>query len=238
MATHKALIVEEDDQTRTLLLDRLGEEGFDTQTCCGADDVIDIVRARSIDITLIGVPLRAGDAYQIARRLRHETTSGVIMLGQSDDEVDITLALEMGADDYLVKPIRPRETCARIRTVLRRTVVSPANDDGARPLPDHFLRDVDGIEICGVRRCVSVGGEPVDLTAMEFDVLMVLAANTNAVLSRERIINAVYGGDWSISARAVDGIISRLRRKLFQGEEGARRIRTVHGRGYMLLENL
>ena len=230
------LIVEDDDETRRALVARLNGEGYTTLTCAPGDDVTGIALAKAVALTLVGVPLPGRDAFDVARELRLRTSSGVIVLGSSDDEVDITVALEMGADDYMLKPVRPRELCARIRSVLRRTVVTPADGDGARPLPDHFLRRVDDIEICGVKRIVSVAGTPVELTDMEFDVLLALAANTNAVLSRERIIESVRGRDWSVNDRAVDGIISRLRRKLFDDAEAAKRIRTVRGIGYMLLQ--
>lgn len=236
MSTHTVLILEEDADTRTDLIERLREQGFVTLTCSAADDVAGIVRDQAADIALVAARAGGRDGYRIARDLRYQTGAGVIVLGHSTDEVDVALALEMGADDYVVKPVRPRELGARIRTVLRRTVVTPADAGGARPLPDHFLRRLGDLEICGVIRQVSVGGREVGLTAMEFDVLMVLAANPNAVLSRARIMAAVHGRDWSVNDRAVDGIVSRLRRKLFGAEEGTRRIRTVHGRGYMLLE--
>jgi len=237
MTRHKVLIVEDDDTARDAIVGRLRDEGFEVLVRAGDDPIADIVRDRGVDIALIAARAGGQDGYRIARDLRHHTGAGVIVLGQSDDEIDAALALEMGADDYVVKPVRPRELCARIRTVLRRTVVTPPDASGARPLPDHYLRRLGDLEICGVVRQVSVGGRVVDLTTLEFDVLMVLAANTNAVLSRERIIAAVHGRDWSVNDRAIDGIVSRLRRKLFDAETGARRIRTVHGRGYMLIES-
>ncbi|MFB9150897.1 response regulator transcription factor [Roseovarius ramblicola] len=215
----------------------LQSEGFTLAQSDDALTVAETVKREAVNICLVGDRALGRDGFDVVRELRRDSPAGIMMLRQSGDEIDMVLALEMGADDYMVKPVRPRELCARIRTVLRRTVITPRDAGGARPVPDGFLRRVDDIEICGVLRIVSVGGQQIDLSPDEFDVLMVLTTSTNVVLSREQIIAAARGGGHAISDRAVDGIISRLRRKLFDSpDEGARRIRTVHGRGYMLTE--
>ncbi|WP_297776510.1 response regulator transcription factor [uncultured Roseovarius sp.] len=232
----RALVLDEDRTTHSLVTDRLADEGFETVSCGPDDSVLATVERHQVHICLVATRYRGLDGYEIARDLRHRSAAGVIVMGNSNDEIDTVMALEMGADDYLAKPIRPRELCARVRSVLRRTVITPLQEGGARPLPDRYLRRVDDMEICGVVRSVNVSGRLVDLTTLEFDVLMVLASHTNAILSRDKIINSVHGSDWSISHRSVDGIISRLRRKLFDSDEGNRRIKTVHGRGYVLLE--
>jgi len=235
MTTHSVLIIEDDEDTRAAIVAALREQAFAPLTCAASEDILEIVRNRGVSAVLVAAHAGGRDGLRIARDLRHHTGAGVIVLGHGNEEIDVALALEMGADDYVVKPVRPRELCARIRTVLRRTVVTPPDTAGARPLPDHYLRRVGNLDICGVIRDVSIDGRAVDLSTLEFDVLLVLAAHTNAVLSRERIIEAVYRPGWSVNARAVDGIISRLRGKLFGENEGGIRIRTVHGRGYMLL---
>jgi DNA-binding response OmpR family regulator len=120
--------------------------------------------------------------------------------------------------------------------VLRRTAVTIPNENGERPLPDRFLRRIDEIEICAVLRSVHVCGREVQLTPTEFDVLMVLAGRTNTVLSRAEIICRMRGENWAMNDRAVDNAISGLRRKMFPDGSGSRRIRTIHGRGYMLTQ--
>jgi DNA-binding response OmpR family regulator len=231
-----ALILDDDSTRADIIAACLEGEGFTLAQCHDDVTLPDFVKRAAVDICLVGPRALGRDGYDIVRELRLASPAGILMLGKSGDEIDTVLALEMGADDYMTSPVRPRELCARIRTILRRTVITPPDATGARPLPDSFMRRVDDVEICGVLRMVSVSGRVVDLTPSEFDVLMVLAANTNAVLSREGIIASVKGGGFAINDRSVDGVISRLRRKLFDAEEGANRIRTIHGRGYMLIE--
>lgn len=231
-----ALILDDDRAHSEMIATCLQAEGFVLAQSRKDTSAVDTVKRENVDICLVGERALGQDGYDVVRDLRLNSPAGIIMLRQSAEEIDIVLALEMGADDYIVRPARPRELCARIRTVLRRTVITPPDETGARPLPDGYLRRVDDVEICGVLRMVSVGNRIVDLSPSEFDVLMVLSANTNAVLSRERIIASVRGGAHAINDRAVDGVISRLRRKLFDEDEGAKRIRTIHGRGYMLVE--
>jgi DNA-binding response OmpR family regulator len=238
LAALTALILDDDREHAAMIAGCLHGEGFVLAPVPGGPDtpepVADRVRRDSIDICLVGDRAMGRDGVDVVHDLRNGTAAGIVMLRHTGDELDTVLALEMGADDYMVKPARPRELCARLRSVLRRT--SRASRE-ARPSAPSVLRRVDDLEICGVLRLVSVAGRMVDLGPGEFDVLMVLAARTNTVLSRDRIIAAARGGGHAISHRAVDGIVSRLRRKLFDSpEEGARRIRTVHGRGYMLTE--
>lgn len=232
----KALVLDDDDATYALVTEQLLEEGLETISGSPTDSILDTVARHQVHICLVATLYRGLDGFDIARELRHKSAAGVILMGHSDDEIDIVMALEMGADDYLVKPIRPRELCARVRSVLRRIGTMPLSAGAMRPLSDPSVLRIDDMEISGMARKVRMSGRPVDLTTLEFDILMVLASNTNTILSRDQIIQAVRGGDWSISHRSVDGIISRLRRKLFAGKEGIHRIKTIHGRGYMLLD--
>ena len=235
--TLTALVHDDDAADRDLIARQLRSDGFHVDHFGPNECAVEAVKRHGADICIVGGALAGLDAFEIARRLRHQTACGVIVLSPRNDEVDAVLALEMGADDFVSKPIRPRELAARVRTVLRRTVVTPANGDGERPLPDDYLRRIDDMGICAVEQSVQVAGRQVSLTPMEFDVLVVLALHLNTVLSREQIITKVRGKDWAINDRVVDGIIYSLRRKMFPDGTGAQRIRTVHGRGYMLVQS-
>lgn len=234
MTTHKILLIEDDRDTRARVDDLLRTEGFDVLICSAADAAVEIVNNHDVGVALVGMLMRGRDGLEIVRDLRRNTGAGIIVLGRSNDEIDVALALEMGADDYVGRPIRPRELCARIRTLLQRIVAPPVQAGSARPVSDPAVRRLGDLEIFGVIREVRVGGQLVKLTTMEFEVLMVLAANTNAVMSRQRIISAVRGHGWAVNDRSVDGIVSRLRHKLFGGDDEGKHIRTVRGRGYML----
>lgn len=190
------------------------------------------------DICVISRRLGDGDGLDMIRELRSADAGiGLVVVGNRDDEVDAVLALEMGADDFLGAPSRTRELRARVNAVLRRMAFSAggrnAVGDAGQPLQVHGLT-IDTL----ARRVLRDDGREAGLTSLEFDVLTVLVANAGKVISRPRIMQSVHGRDWSFNPRAVDGIVSRLRGKLFGGDEGARRIRTVHGRGYMLLGDI
>lgn len=235
---HIALVLDHDPDTRTAIVDQLRADGLNAQACTTVDMLRDEVIRQHVDICLIGARLSDGDGIALVRELRQNSGAGLIVLGESADEVDTVLALEMGADDYVVKPVRPREIGARARSVIRRTLSrNLENNDAPRPMPDHYLRRLGNLEICGIARSVTKDGVLVDLTTLEFDVLLVLVSQANSILSRTRIIEAVRGREWAANDRVVDGIVSRLRRKLFDDGQGIQRIKTVHGRGYILFDD-
>ncbi|NBD30581.1 MAG: response regulator [Alphaproteobacteria bacterium] len=235
--TSRALVHDEIEESQTDIVRHLRKEGFAVETLPPEECPINWVRHVGVDICMIGGGFRSMDAFEIARRLRHETACGVIFLGRRNDEMDAVLALEMGADDFVAKPVRLRELAARARSVRRRTKITPPLKGGERPLPDGYLRRIDDIEMCGVQRTVRVAGDEIKLTPLEFDVLMAFAVNVNKVLSRQAIIEKVRGKHWAINDRAVDGVIYSLRGKMFPDGSGAQRIRTLHGRGYMLVQS-
>lgn len=240
MPKHTALLLDHDAATTKAISAQFMDEGLCVVSCRTAGMLRHELKDHHADLCLIGAHLPGEDSMALVRELRAESRAGLIVLGESTEEVDAVIALEMGADDYVAKPVRLRELSARARSVMRRTLaMAPAAEsDGGRALPDHFLRRLGDLEICGITRQVRRNGAVIDLTTLEFDVLMVLAASANEVLSRTKIIETVHGPGWSASDRTVDGIISRLRRKIFDEDEGAWRIRTLHRRGYMLVDDM
>lgn len=236
MTRATALVLDGDNATAEAVAGQLETEGVHAVACSSSQMLRLKLLEMAADICLIGARLPGEDALALVRELHMTSGAGLIVLGESADEVDAVLALEMGADDYLAKPLRLREVAARARSVMRRRAFGAQHMGGGPGVPDRGVIELGNLRISGVARTVMRNGNPVDLTTLEFDVLMVLCSARNSVLTRARIIEAVHGREWSANDRTVDGIISRLRRKLFDEEEGNWRIRTLHRRGYMLVD--
>ena len=222
----RVLIVEDEPDIRGLLAFHLEREGYQVFKSNNGADALRQVRARPPDLVLLDLMLPEMDGLEVCRRLRQDPATAplpIVMLTAKGEEVDRVLGLELGADDYIVKPFSPREVVARIRAVLRRSR-APA---GAAPI-------VTGTLLIDVaRHTVRVDGAPVGLTPKEFDLLRALAEAGGRVLAREFLLDRVWGYATAgeLESRTVDVHVRRLRVKL--GGEG-RRIVTVKGVGYRL----
>ena len=183
-----------------------------------------LLRQGGFDAAILDVMLPEMDGFELCRTLRRESDIPVIMLTARGDVMDRVVGLELGADDYLPKPFEPRELVARLQTVLRRR--KPAAPTAAPQDLLHF----DGLDIDLTRRAVQRLGEPVELTSTEFDLLAVLAREPGKVFSRDELLNRLRGHEAELYTRAVDIVVSRLRRKL----EPLDGIRTLRNAGYSL----
>ena len=223
--------VEDEAGIRALLADILSQEGFDLRVAGSMAEFL-ALDASGADLYLIDLGLPDGNGLAIVRRLREETAAGIIVLTGRAGESEQVLGLELGADDYMIKPFRPRELIARINAVLRR--LTRGTGQGS-PVDD--LHKVDhefgGFQvILNARRVFSVGGEEVDLTTAEFELLAALLARRGHALSRDQIVQLMKGRVWETHDRTVDGLVSRLRRKLPSPRGHPPFIRTIHGTGY------
>ncbi len=165
------------------------------------------------------------DGWEVCKRIRAESDLPILMLTARDDDIDKIVGLELGADDYLTKPFNPRELVARVKAILRRAGPRRAASEDDRPLR------VGNLVIDPARRVVLVGDRPVDLRAKEFDLLLALADNKSIVLSREKLLDIVWGFDFYGQTRTVDVHIAHLRTKL---AGSTAEIETVWGVGYKL----
>src|SRR5215472_16765292 len=222
----RVLIVEDEPDIAGLLAFHLEREGYQVLRSRHGVDALQQVRARRPDLLLLDLMLPGIDGLEICRRLRQDPATAslpIVMLTAKGEEVDRVLGLELGADDYIVKPISPKEVVARVRAVLRRSQVST----GAAPIAVGALRIDVG------RHTVHADGAPTALTPKEFDLLRALAEAHGRVLSREVLLDRVWGytASGEIESRTVDVHVRRLRMKL--GREG-RRVVTVKGVGYRL----
>ncbi len=222
----RVLVVEDEPDIRDLLAFHLEREGYQVSRAHSGTDALRQIRAGPPDLVLLDLMLPEMDGLEVCRRLRQDPATvalPVVMLTAKGEETDRVVGLELGADDYIVKPFSPKEVVARIRAVLRR----------ARPDPASAPVTIGRVSIDLAKHRVTVGGGPVALTPKEFDLLHALVSARGRVLSREFLLDRVWGyaAASEIESRTVDVHVRRLRVKL--GEEGARII-TVKSVGYRL----
>ncbi len=182
------------------------------------------LRQGSIDAAILDVMLPEMDGFALCRMLRKESDIPILMLTARGEVMDRVVGLELGADDYLPKPFEPRELVARLQSVLRRRAVTPLAAGDAR------LLAFDGLELDTATRTVQRQGELLELTSTEFDLLQLLASAPGRVFSRDDILNQLRGHDAELYSRAVDIVVSRLRKKL----EPLDCIKTLRNAGYSL----
>ena len=222
----RVLIVEDERDIRDLVLFHLKREGFQVSSASSGEEALRQVRHASPDLVLLDLMLPAMGGLEVCRKLRQDPATvalPIVMLTAKGDEVDRVLGLELGADDYIVKPFSPKELLARVRAVLRR----------AKPAPGVGAIAIGALAIDPGTRTVTVQGAPLTLTHKEFELLGALADAQGRVLSREFLLDRVWGYSRAgeIESRTVDVHVRRLRVKL--GPEG-RRILTVKSVGYRL----
>ena len=224
------LLVEDEKDLLELLNYNLNREGFNTLTASTGEEGLKQVRTTKPDLILLDLMLPAMDGLEVCRTLKsreHTADIPVIMLTARGEESDIVRGLEMGADDYITKPFSPRILMARIRAVLRRAeaemqtnTISPTISAG-------------GIHVDPDRHEVIASGEPIEMTATEFKLLMLLMSKPGRVFTRQQIIETIHEGFAAVTDRSVDVQVVALRRKL---KDSGRNIETVRGVGYRFKE--
>jgi two-component system OmpR family response regulator len=221
------LIVDDDREICAVMQDYLSLEGFRVSIAHDGSEMRRVINQSPVDLIVMDLVLPKEDGLSLVRSVRAENSDvGILMLTARADTVDRIIGLEVGADDYLVKPLHLRELLARVRSVMRRKTqpaadVLPANLPEIRFAGWHIDRKA--------RRLRSPNGENVSLTKAEFDLLVVFATNPNQVLSRDRLLDA----EASPFDRTIDVRVGRLRRKLNDDPRKPRMIKTVRGGGYM-----
>ena len=220
------LLVEDEASIREPLAEVLRSEGFETLVAGSVAEALEEAR-RSPDLVLLDVMLPDGSGFDVCRELRRDSQVPIIMLTARGEEADRVVGLELGADDYVVKPFSGREVVARIRAVLRRTAAPEAAADN-RPL------EVGDVRLDPATRSVTRAGEPVEVTRKEFDLLALLMRSAGAVVTRERLIDEVWDVNWFGSTKTLDVHIAWLRGKLGDDPADPRFIHTVRGVGFRL----
>lgn len=226
MQPPRVLVVDDEAPIVELVRGYLEREGYVVESAMDGPSAVDAVRALAPDVVVLDVMLPGFDGIEVCRRIRTFSDAYVLMLTARDEEIDRIVGLTVGADDYLVKPFSPRELVARVKALMRRP---------RRPT-DAAVGVPSGLELDEARRVVRVDGAPVDLTALEFNLLTVLTRDPGVVVGRQALLDRVWGPDFVADDHLVDVHIGNLRKKLGDDPGQPRFIETVRGVGYRLRE--
>ena len=221
----RILLVEDEESITAPLSEALSREGFDTSVAGSASAALELAKQVRPDLVLLDVMLPDGSGFDVARELRRDSRMPIIMLTARGEEADRVAGLELGADDYVVKPFSARELVARVRAVLRRVAeTGERRAEGAIVIGDVRL-DAD-------RRSTTLQGGELELSRKEFDLLRLLMENSGSVVTRERLIDEVWDTNWFGSTKTLDVHVSGLRKKLGDVSNAPRYIHTVRGVGF------
>ena len=223
------LVVDDEPKILQLCRDYLERAGFDVATTGLGEAALATLRSARPDLIVLDLGLPDRDGLDVIRILRRESNIPIIILTARGEESDRLVGLELGADDYIVKPFSPKELVARVRAVLRRV-------EGAAGASQEILRAGD-LTLDLPRMRLSIGGRSVDLTSTEFTLLAALARQPGRILTRSQLLDAVHGVAFESYERAIDSHIKNLRRKIEPDPRQPRYLLTVYGVGYKVSES-
>ena len=221
----RTVLLVEDERTITEpLAAALEREGFTAPVVGTAAEALSEAERLSPDLVLLDIGLPDGSGFDVCRQLRDRSSTPIIMLTARGEEADRVAGLELGADDYVVKPFSAREVVARVRAVLRRADAAAASGSGAI--------EIAGVRLDPGRRAAAVDGKELELSRKEFELLRTLMESAGTVLTRERLIEEVWDMNWFGSTKTLDVHVSSLRKKLGDDPREPRHIHTVRGVGF------
>jgi DNA-binding response OmpR family regulator len=224
--TAKILVVDDEQSIIDVLTYNLQRAQYNVVIAWDGQQALDLARREQPDLIILDLMLPKLDGIEVCRKLRRERDVPIIMLTARDEEIDRVLGLELGADDYVVKPFSVRELLARVKNVLRRVQQPPS-------VAEAIVR-TGALVVDKGRYAAHLEGEPLDLTTLEFETLYALARHAQHVLSREQLLEQVWGYDYLGDQRVVDAVIKRLRAKVRDVAPDREIITTVRGVGYKL----
>jgi two-component system alkaline phosphatase synthesis response regulator PhoP/two-component system response regulator ResD len=225
MSNETILVVDDEANIRELARMYLEQEGYRVITANDGRQALDTIQTITPSLMVLDLMLPELDGWEVCRRVRAGSNLPILMLTARDDDIDKIVGLELGADDYLTKPFNPRELVARVRAILRRTGTAVLQ-------PENQTKQIGDVTIDPAAREVTIDGQRITLRTKEFDLLFALMNHPNFVLSREQLLEKVWGYDYYGETRTVDVHIAHLREKL---RESSLQIETVWGMGYKLV---
>jgi DNA-binding response OmpR family regulator len=226
----RILVVDDEPAVTDLLAYNLRKANYEALVAADGAEALRLARQAAPDLILLDIMLPKLDGLDVCRELRKNSSIPIIMISARGEEIDRVVGLELGADDYLVKPFSMRELLARIKVVLRRS--QPADEENIR---SNVLIGQGSLMLNLDTHLVTIGEAPVALTRLEFDLLYLLLKNAGRVLTRERLLEQAWGYEFFGDTRAVDSAIKRLRAKLRAANSQAEYIEAVRGIGYRFL---
>jgi len=222
------LLVEDDEPLASLTQEYLQKHGYHVLVELRGDTAVERILRERPNLVILDIMLPGKDGFEICAEVRPEYEGPLIMFTARDEDIDQLLGLELGADDYICKPVQPRLLLARIKTVLRRV-------SGNNALSSINEYHFDGFEIHASSREARLNGSLLNLTTAEFDLLWLLASNAGDIMSRDDIVGRLRHIDYDGMDRSIDLRISRLRKKLGDNPASPQRIKTVRGSGYLFV---
>ena len=232
----KIMIVEDDERLASLSKEYLESNGMVVDVVSDGAQAIPLISEQNPDLVVLDLMLPGADGLEVCRSVRSEYQNPILMLTARTDDVDQVLGLEMGADDYVAKPVKPRVLLARIRALLRRQEIQPGTD--SLDEPEQQRLEFGELSIDNGAREVHLAGSAVDLTSAEYDLLWLLASNAGKILTREEIFERLRGIEYDGQDRSIDVRISRIRPKVGDDPMNPRRIKTVRSKGYLFVKDV
>lgn len=230
MAGHPLiLIIEDDEELANWISQYLQQHGFKTQISDRGDTAEAATKQYKPDLVILDINLPGKNGFDVCQGLRDFYLQPIIMVTANDEEFDEVLGLELGADDYITKPLTPRVLLARINAQLRRNKDQNQNIDGRM--------DFGALTIDLPSQSVTLNGEDITLSSGEFELLWVLASHAGTELKRQDLIKEIRGFDYDGFDRTIDVRVSRLRKKLYDTTDPPKKIKTIWGKGYLFVKN-
>ncbi|MDH5301514.1 MAG: response regulator [Gammaproteobacteria bacterium] len=232
----RILITDDESGVREMLEEYLQGHGYVIHSAASAAQAREIISQHSVDLALLDVRMPGEDGLSLARHLREHYNIGIIMLTAAGETMDKVLGLEIGADDYVVKPFDPRELLARVKSVLRRGQADVSSAVAQKQAKD---KNIVRFGLCLLdlerHRLTTLESEEITITSSEYDTLKAFAENPNKALSRERLLNLTQHRDWDPFDRSIDIRITRLRKKIEPDPSKPQVIKTIRNAGYLFV---